>query len=180
MLLHHKLLLDRNEGTNEFSTDEALSCEPYYHLQPSSVCQLFNLSMASQPVPDPLLQEVLRYCQQPHQKPRDHKELRECVNKHSILASKPETGFFSWLSSGRVTDVECLTAGIIPLHVESEVGEVGNMVIYDFAGQQEYYSSHAAVLERIMRNSAAIFVCIVDLSQCMDKISESIHYWISS
>ena len=91
-----------------------------------------------------------------------------------LLANK--AGFFS---SGRVTDVECLTAGIIPLHVESKVKEVGNMVIYDFAGQQEYYSSHAAVLERIMRNSAAIFVCIVDLSQCMDKISESIHYWMS-
>ena len=96
-----------------------------------------------------------------------------------LLASKPKTGFFSRLSSGRVTDVERLTAGIIPLHVESKVNEVGNMVIYDFAGQQEYYSSHAAVLERIMRNSAAIFVCITDLSQCMDKISESIHYWIS-
>ena len=96
-----------------------------------------------------------------------------------LLASKPETGIFSWLSSGRVTDVECLTAGIIPLHVESKVNELGNMVIYDFAGQQEYYSSHGAVLEHIMRNSAAIFVCIVDLSQCMDKISESIHYWIS-
>ena len=94
-----------------------------------------------------------------------------------LLANK--TGFFSRLSSGRVTDVECLTAGIIPLHVESKVNKLGNMVIYDFAGQQEYYSSHAAVLERIMRNSAAIFVCIVDLSQCMDKISESIHYWIS-
>ena len=90
-----------------------------------------------------------------------------------------EAGLFSALSSGRVTDVECLTAGIIPLHVESKVKEVGNMVIYDFAGQQEYYSSHAAVLERIMRNSAAIFACIVDLSQCMDKISESIHYWMS-
>ena len=90
-----------------------------------------------------------------------------------------ETGFFSLLSSGRVTDVECLTAGIIPLHVESKVNELGNMVIYDFAGQQEYYSSHAAVLERIMRNSAAIFVCIVDLSQCKLNISESIHYWIS-
>ena len=94
-----------------------------------------------------------------------------------LLANK--TGIISWLSSGRVTDVECLTAGIIPLHVESKVNELGNMVIYDFAGQQEYYSSHAAVLERIIRNSAAIFVCIVDLSQCMDKISESIHYWIS-
>ena len=90
-----------------------------------------------------------------------------------------QAGLFSALSSGRVTDVECLTAGIIPLHVESKVKEVGNMVIYDFAGQQEYYSSHAAVLERIMRNSAAIFACIVDLSQCMDKISESIHYWMS-
>ena len=96
-----------------------------------------------------------------------------------LLASKQETGFFSWLSSGRVTDVECLTAGIIPLHVESKVNELGNMVIYDFAGQQEYYSSHGAVLERIMRNSAAIFVCIIDLSQCKLKSSESIHYWIS-
>ena len=90
-----------------------------------------------------------------------------------------DAGLYSWLSSGRVPDVECLTAGIIPLHVESKVNEVGNMVIYDFAGQQEYYSSHAAVLERIMRNSAAIFVCIVDLSQYMEKISESIHYWMS-
>ena len=96
-----------------------------------------------------------------------------------LLASKSETGFFYWLSSGRVTDVECLTAGIIPLHVESKVNELGNMIIYDFAGQQEYYSSHGAVLERIMRNSAAIFVCIVDLSQCMEKICESTHYWIS-
>ena len=95
-----------------------------------------------------------------------------------LLANKA-SGFFSVLSSGRVTNVECLTAGIIPLHVESKVNKLGNMVIYDFAGQQEYYSSHAAVLERIMKNSAAIFLCIVDLSQHMDKISESIHYWIS-
>ena len=96
-----------------------------------------------------------------------------------ILLLATKTGISSWFSSGRVPDVECLTAGIIPLHVESKVNEVGNMVIYDFAGQQEYYSSHGAVLERIMMNSAAIFACIIDLRQCMDKISESIHYWIS-
>ena len=88
MLFHRKLLLDRNKGKNRLPTEEALTCEPYYLLQPSSVCQLFNQSMASQPVPDPLLQEVLRYCQQPHQKPQDHKELRECVNKHSIFAGR--------------------------------------------------------------------------------------------
>ena len=88
MLFHHKILLDKKKGKYEFSTDEALSCEPYYLLQPSSVCQLFDQSLASQPVPDPLLHEVLRYCQQPHQKPRNHKELRECVNKHSIFAGR--------------------------------------------------------------------------------------------
>ena len=70
MLLHRKFLIDKSKGTNKFSTDEALSCEPYYLLQPSSVCQLFNQSMASQPVPDPLLQEVLRYYQLPT---RSHK-----------------------------------------------------------------------------------------------------------
>ena len=88
MLLHHKLLLDRKEGKQEFSTDEALSCEPYYLLQPSSVCQLFNQSMASQPVPDLLLQEVFGNYQLSHKKPRNHKELIECVNKHSIFAGR--------------------------------------------------------------------------------------------
>ena len=54
------------------------------------------------------------------------------------------------------------------------------MVIYDFAGQQEYYLAMLLYWSAcIMRNSAAIFVCIVDLSQCMEKISESIHYWMS-
>ena len=101
------------------------------------------------------------------------------ISQMILLLAQIKTGISSWFSSGRVPDVECLTAGIIPIHVESKVNEVGNMVIYDFAGQREYYSSHGAVLERIMRNSAAIFVCIVDLSQSMDKISESIHYWIS-
>ena len=89
MLLHHKVLLDRRRRNEHLLNRRgSISCEPYYLLQPSSVCQLFKQSMASQPVPDPLLQEVLRYCQQPQQKPRDHKELRECVNKHSIFAGK--------------------------------------------------------------------------------------------
>ena len=88
MLLHHKVVLDRKEGMNKYRTDEALSCEPYYLLQPSSVCQLFKQSMANQPVSDPLFQEILGYCRQPQQKPRDHKELRECVQKHSIFAGR--------------------------------------------------------------------------------------------
>ena len=90
-----------------------------------------------------------------------------------------ETGILSWLSSGRVPNVECHTAGIIPLHIESKVKKVNNMVLYDFAGQQEYYSSHNAVLECVMKHSAANFICVINLSEGEEKICESVHYWIS-
>ena len=88
MLCHHKLVLDQKEGMKELRTDEALSCEPYYLLQPSFVCQLFKESMASQHVPDPLLLEIQTLCLQPQQKPQNHKELREHVNKYSIFAGR--------------------------------------------------------------------------------------------
>ena len=76
-----------------------------------------------------------------------------------------------------VDDVQRLTAGIVPHHIQSE--QLGNFVVYDFAGQQEYYSSHAAVLEQVMRRSAAMFLCVVDLSESKEKICESLHYWLS-
>ena len=88
MLLHRQFLLDHSKGTEMLSTDEALSCEPYYLLQPSSVCQLFNESMASQVVPDSLLEEVLRYCQLPHKKPQYYNELRKHVNNYSLFAGR--------------------------------------------------------------------------------------------
>ena len=76
-----------------------------------------------------------------------------------------------------VDDVQRLTAGIVPHHIQSE--QLGNFVVYDFAGQQEYYSSHSAVLEQVMRRSAAMFLCVVDLSESKEKICESLHYWLS-
>ena len=60
-----------------------------------------------------------------------------------------------------VANVKRYTAGIVPHHIQSE--QLGNFVVYDFAGQQEYYSSHAAVLEQVMRRSSAMFVCLIDL-----------------
>ena len=76
-----------------------------------------------------------------------------------------------------VADVQRYTAGIVPHHIQSE--QLGNFVVYDFAGQQEYYSSHEAVLEQVMRRSAAMFLCVVDLSESKEKICESLHYWLS-
>ena len=51
--------------------------------------------------------------------------------------------------------------------------------MYDFAGQQEYYSSHAAVLEHVMQKSAVMFLCLVDLSKSNKSICQSLHYWLS-
>ena len=76
-----------------------------------------------------------------------------------------------------ITDVQRFTAGIVPLLIQSE--QVGNFVVYDFAGQQEYYSSHSAVLEQVMQRSAAMFLCVVDLSKSMENICESLRYWLS-
>ena len=76
-----------------------------------------------------------------------------------------------------VGEVECLTAGIIPHQVKNEQGI--NFVIYDFAGQLEYYSSHAAILEQVMCKSAALFLCLIDLSKSNEDICQSLHYWIT-
>ena len=76
-----------------------------------------------------------------------------------------------------VANVERYTAGIVPHHIQSE--QLGNFVVYDFAGQQEYYSSHAAVLEQVMRRSAAMFVCLIDLRKSNESICQSLHYWLS-
>ena len=76
-----------------------------------------------------------------------------------------------------IINVKHLTAGIVPHHIQSE--QPGNFVIYDFAGQQEYFSSHAAVLEQVMRRSAAVFVCLIDLRKSNESICQSLHYWLS-
>ena len=77
-----------------------------------------------------------------------------------------------------IDDVERYTAGIIPHYIKS--GEqLNNFVMYDFAGQQDYYSSHAAILEQVMRRSAAIFICLIDLRKSNESISESLYYWLS-
>ena len=76
-----------------------------------------------------------------------------------------------------VANVERYTAGIVPHHIQSE--QLGNFVMYDFAGQQEYYSSHAAVLEQVMQGSPAMFVCLIDLRKSNESICQSLHYWLS-
>ena len=87
-----------------------------------------------------------------------------------VIKQRSHGGF--WLGQYRwVSGVEPLTAGIIPHRLEHK--ELGNIILHDLAGQPEYYSSHIAVLENITRNSAAVFIVVVKLSE------EAPYRWLS-
>ena len=53
------------------------------------------------------------------------------------------------------------------------------MVLYDFAGHPEYYSSHAAVLENFMLRSPAVFIILVKLTDKLEDIEKQLYYWAS-
>ena len=53
------------------------------------------------------------------------------------------------------------------------------VVIHDLAGQYEYYSSHAAVVENSVLTSVPLFVIVVDLSEGNASIRKRLSYWLS-
>ena len=70
---------------------------------------------------------------------------------------------------------EALTAGIVPHHLQNN--EIGNIVLYDFAGHPEYYSSHEAVLENLMLRSPAVFIILIKLTDKLEDIEKQLYYW---
>ena len=75
------------------------------------------------------------------------------------------------------TAVEPLTAGIIPVSIESR--RLGQIVIYDMAGHYQYYSSHAALLRNLVSSSASMFLVVVSLNQDNEEIIRQVQYWNS-
>ena len=63
-----------------------------------------------------------------------------------------------------VQGVKTHTAGIVP-NLLREDKSLGNVIVHDFAGQPEYYSSHTAVLESLLQSSGAVFVVLINLTQ---------------
>ena len=70
-----------------------------------------------------------------------------------------------------------LTAGIIPVSIKSR--RLGQIVIYDMAGQHQYYSSHAALLRNLVSSSAGMFLVVVSLNQEKEEIIRQLQYWNS-
>ena len=131
---------------------------------------------------------------------QDISHFTECITKHSVqtyiklfILGNPSTGKStlvkaickeaSWwlrLLPGllrRVKNVPAKTAGIIPTTFRSKT--FGNTILYDLAGQYEYYSSHAAVIENTVFSSPPAFLVVIDLSEDDEKIVKQLKYWWS-
>ena len=76
-----------------------------------------------------------------------------------------------------VSDVEQKTAGIVPFQFTSR--KYGRIIFYDFAGQQEFYASHAALLQNSLSSSAPLFIIVIDLCDSEEDIKQKLIYWIS-
>ena len=100
------------------------------------------------------------------------------AGKSSFVEAMKREGFFE--SFGRVSEsaVPLHTAGIIPsIHTSKHYGRV---LFYDFAGDPEYYSSHAAILENLASSKGDnIFIIVVNLKDDILTVRNSLHYWLS-
>ena len=101
------------------------------------------------------------------------------AGKSSFVETMKREGFLESFWKVSESSVPLHTAGIVPtIHVSKHYGRV---LFYDFAGDPEYYSSHAAILENIAssRKGDNIFIIVVDLREDVPTIRNSLHYWFS-
>ena len=88
------------------------------------------------------------------------------------------TRFVSLVTRSKpVSGVDEKTAGIVPHEFESKT--YGRVTLYDFAGQREFYGSHAALLQNAIQTFTPIFLLVVDLSESNADIKSKIFYWLS-
>ena len=75
-----------------------------------------------------------------------------------------------------VQGVDKRTAGIIPRVFKSRF--YGDILFYDFAGQEVYYSSHAAVIKSSVDSCPPVFILVIGLHRDNKSITHSVSYWL--
>ena len=75
-----------------------------------------------------------------------------------------------------VEGVDQRTAGIIPRVFKSRF--YGDILFYDFAGQEAYYSSHAAVIKSSVDSCPPVFILVIGLHRDHNTITHSVSYWL--
>ena len=101
------------------------------------------------------------------------------VGKSSLTAAlmKRLRGVTRFFTSGKVSVVDQRTVGIVPHEMISD--DFGRVTLHDFAGQREFYSGHAALLQTAVQSPPPIFLVVVNLCEEHDENIKSILYWIT-
>ena len=81
-----------------------------------------------------------------------------------------------FVSPKEVDGVSQKTAGIIPRLFKSRV--FGDVLVYDFAGQEVYYSSHAAIIKTAVDACRPIIVLVLGLHKDDAFTTHSASYWL--
>ena len=101
------------------------------------------------------------------------------AGKSSLVEALKREGFVDSFKRVSESSVPPHTAGIVPsIHTSKHYGRV---LFYDFAGNAEYYSSHAAILENLAssRKGDNVFILVIDMREEMAEIKKIFHYWLS-
>ena len=99
------------------------------------------------------------------------------AGKSSLVEALKREGFFESFRRISESSVAPHTAGIVPSnHLSKHYGRVW---FYDFAGDPEYYSSHAAILENLASSKIGDNLIIIVVDMTNDDVKCTLHYWFS-
>ena len=99
------------------------------------------------------------------------------AGKSSLVEALKREGFFESFRRISESSVAPHTAGIVPSsHLSKHYGRVW---FYDFAGDPEYYSSHAAILENLASSKIGNNLIIIVVNMTNDDVKRTLHYWFS-
>uniref|UniRef100_A0A1X7SZJ4 Uncharacterized protein n=1 Tax=Amphimedon queenslandica TaxID=400682 RepID=A0A1X7SZJ4_AMPQE len=93
----------------------------------------------------------------------------------SHVINDTATGSIVLASFRNVGGVVPCTAGIIPYKLQHRT--LGNIILHDFAGHSEYYSSHSAVIENLLQGSGGVFLIVVNILE--KEPVKQLHQWLT-
>ena len=93
----------------------------------------------------------------------------------SHVITDTATGSIAFGSFRNVKGVEPCTAGIVPYKLQHKT--LGNIILHDFAGHPEYYSSHSAVIENLLQGSGGVFLIVVNILE--KEAVKQLHQWLT-
>ena len=93
----------------------------------------------------------------------------------SHVINDTATGSIVLGSFRNVGGVVPCTAGIIPYKLHHRT--LGNIILHDFAGHSEYYSSHSAVIENLLQGFGGVFLIVVNILE--KEAVKQLHQWVT-